>query len=135
MQCLQGIILQRLSNLRNAAMYTLTLHCYNIIKEKMGKRKNKMRHRWGKKKEKGNVIITTSVDGKDAIFAINVKLEGELFGNFKKGVVDLIETNHQINMTWPMSILLQAINRLKAIWVSRWLVNIAVVIWNEVMLF
>ena len=116
-------------------MYTLTLYCYNIIKEKMGKRKNKMRYRWAKKKEKGNVIITTSVDGKDAIFAINVKLEGELFGNLKKGVVDLIETNHQINMTWPMSILLQAINRLKAIWVSRWLVNIVVVIWNEVMLF
>ena len=106
-------------------MLLCTLYCYNIIKEKVGKRKNKMRHRWEKKKKKkSNVIITISVDGKDAVFPINVKLEGELFGTFKKDVVNLIETLHQINMTWPMSILLRAINCLKAIWVSTWLANI-----------
>ena len=46
-----------------------------------------------------------SVDGKWTDFPVKLKLQGEQFEsryekeNFKKDLMNLIETNHQINMT------------------------------------
>ena len=55
---------------------------------------------WEKKKKKKNsVTIMIAVDGKETVFPMKLKLGGESFENFKKDV-DLIETSHQINITY-----------------------------------
>ena len=57
-------------------------------------------------KEKENSATTMiSVDGKGTVFPMKLELQGESFEkhikkeNFKKGLINLIETNHQIDMT------------------------------------
>ena len=61
---------------------------YNLVLQyirKMGKRKKEddpiLRK---KKKKKNSVTITIAVDGKEIVFPMKLKLEGELFENFKK---------------------------------------------------
>ena len=72
----------------------------------MGKRKKEDDPILRKKKQKKNsVTIIIAVDGKETVFPMKLKLEVESFENFKKDVVDLIETNHQINMTYQYCIL------------------------------
>ena len=50
-------------------------------------------------------MIMMYVDGKRTVFPMKLKLGGESFEkiykkeNFEKNVMDLIETNHQINIT------------------------------------
>ena len=55
-------------------------------------------------------MIMMYVDGKRTVFSMKLKLGGESFEkiykkeNFEKNVMDLIETNHQINITSENSV-------------------------------
>ena len=55
-------------------------------------------------------MIMMYVDGKRTVFPMKLKLGGESFEkiykkeNFEKNVMDLIETNHQINITSQNSV-------------------------------
>ena len=78
----------------------------------MGKRKKENDSFLRKKAEEKQNSATTmiSVDGKGTVFPMQFKLQGESFEktykkeNFKKGLINLIEANHQINMTSDHSV-------------------------------
>ena len=64
-----------------------------------------------------------SIEGKGTVFSMKLKLEGNCLKkdnkkeNFEKDVVHLIETNHEINMTFEHTV--QAIHRLESIWMLK----------------